>query len=212
MDALEQHGSEPAGRPDDFKARCPHPDHEDSNASLHIWASGRGASVHCHSRQCDRSQIIGAIGVTWPEMFLDFDPEYARALAGRNGSGTKGKGGNGKQPPKCREQPDRLPPDRMLLSAFLAKLPAAGINYRTTPNPAFVVVAECPACAAPDLWVHDANCGSVWAWEDGEGSLPLRFSCPRGCAREHIYNGLARRAHEQAAAEHARVEDFHRVP
>ena len=151
-DALEAHGCQPRGPEYKFAARCPA--HEDRLPSLSVCEGvDCRAVLWCHAG-CDTAAVIHALELGWADLFPD---GHRRA-------------------PRARQP--RLVTEPALDSAKRV-LDTAGIEWRPTAEPDLVIVASCPVCRQPDLWVHD----------DG---YRLRASCWRyGCSSEAILDALS---------------------
>lgn len=65
-----------ARRPDSFRTSCPA--HDGGNASVTVRVVNDRVVFHCYSKLCDHDAITEAFGLTWPELFDDFDEVAGR--------------------------------------------------------------------------------------------------------------------------------------
>lgn len=142
------------------------PAHEDRSASLSIGLGDDGRILLNCFAGCSTTDVIAAAGVEWAALF----PEGPR-LSEQVFTPTA---------PKQVRRKSALNP--VPVNVILDALNAAGIDWRATPDVDMWVIAECPRCLAPDVWLY-----APWEphWSDTPPEPP-RFSCPDGCEREDI--------------------------
>jgi len=76
LDRLEEHGLEVLRKTDaTADAQCGHPDHPDERPSMGVDLAKKGGKarvlINCRSRGCDADEILGAVGMSKRDLFVD---------------------------------------------------------------------------------------------------------------------------------------------